>query len=248
MKPVLTIAGFDPSAGAGVLADVKTMQAHGCYGMAVNTVQTFQNEERFMDAHWVHPGNIFRQLDLLLENHSFDFIKIGVIESVFILEKVVKKVKKELPESTLVWDPVLSSSAGYQFIDLEDKDHLMNVLKKVDIITPNRQEVELLTGNSSEGKLSDLPVNMVITSWKKDENQIEDLVVYDGKSSSVKAPLKGTEKHGTGCVYSSALLCSLAKGNSLENSVEHAQKYTGRFRESGEGLIGKLPSFEKQIS
>src|SRR3989338_7600616 len=107
---ILTIAGFDPSGGAGILADIKTFEQHRLLGMAVNTANTVQNDEEFLAVNWRSETEIFDQLDVLLKRFSFPVVKVGLLPSFGLLVDL----KKRLGHKTkIVWDPVLSASAGF---------------------------------------------------------------------------------------------------------------------------------------
>jgi len=141
---ILAIAGFDPSGGAGLLADVKTIEANKCAAFAVCTANTIQNESEFQSVNWIAEEEVFAQLDILLKAHQFKFVKIGLVPSLEFLKKIIQKLKTQNRLPKVVWDPILSASAGF---DLGyDLSELNEVLKDIYIITPNWNEVKQLSG------------------------------------------------------------------------------------------------------
>ena len=112
---VLTIAGFDPSAGAGVLADVKTFENIGVYGFAVTTSITYQNENKFGDVKWLSIKQIKNQIYPILELHKIEFVKVGLIEDFKTLSAIIELLKAHNPTIKIIWDPILRASAGFNF-------------------------------------------------------------------------------------------------------------------------------------
>nr|MBA3901641.1 bifunctional hydroxymethylpyrimidine kinase/phosphomethylpyrimidine kinase [Bacteroidota bacterium] len=104
---IITIAGFDPSAGAGILSDIKTFEAHGEYAMGACSAITVQNDLMFESVEWVSPERIIAQLQILAERFSFGFVKIGLIENPKVLKQVLGFIKNEMPEAKVIWDPVI---------------------------------------------------------------------------------------------------------------------------------------------
>src|ERR1043166_3254674 len=114
----LSIAGFDPSGGAGILADVKTFEASKIYGMGVITANTFQDENAFEHVDWIPIEEIKKQVEVVLKNHKIEFAKIGLVENFENLYALVSFLRTKIPG--LVWDPILKSSSGYDFHDYFD--------------------------------------------------------------------------------------------------------------------------------
>ena len=137
----LSIAGFDPSAGAGLLADVKTLEASGVYGLGVCTALTVQNDVAFERVSWVSAADIRDQIRVLFVRFRVDFIKIGLVESLPELLELVRWLKGQNPRLQLVWDPVLKATAGYEFHRYTDGDMLRALAAEMALITPNRPEM-----------------------------------------------------------------------------------------------------------
>ena len=141
---VLSIAGFDPCGGAGVLADIKTMEQHQCLGMAVNTSITNQVEDKFISVNWFSADDIIKHINTLTDKYKIDFVKIGIIENLNTLHAIVSFLKQQNNAVKIVWDTVLSASSGFNLIEAIDKHKLEDVLKNIFLITPNTNEAKKL--------------------------------------------------------------------------------------------------------
>ena len=140
---VLSIAGFDPSSGAGIGADLKTFEATGSYGLGVCSALTFQNEDTFTGVHWTAWEDIKKQCDLLLQKYNVEFLKIGLIESFEILDRLLDYLLDQDKRLKIIWDPILKASAGFSFhrYTPEDQERLKRILDRVYLITPNTDEL-----------------------------------------------------------------------------------------------------------
>ncbi|MEI8137176.1 MAG: bifunctional hydroxymethylpyrimidine kinase/phosphomethylpyrimidine kinase, partial [Bacteroidota bacterium] len=103
---VLSIAGFDPCGGAGVLADVKTFEQHHCLGMAINTSITNQVEDKFISVNWFSADELINQIKTLTNNYKIDFAKIGIIENINTLYTILDFLKQQNKNITIVWDTI----------------------------------------------------------------------------------------------------------------------------------------------
>ena len=239
---VLSIAGFDPSAGAGVLADVKTFENIGVYGFAVTTSITYQNENKFDGVKWLSLKQIKNQIYPIIENHKIDFVKIGLVENFKILISIIELLKAHNAEVKIIWDPILRASAGFDFHQKIPKKYLKYVLKNIYLITPNWQEIKPLS-NEQDAIIGAEKIAQYCSVYLKGGHNIEtpatDLLFIED-SIDVYHPKKITEleKHGTGCVLSSAITGYLAQGNSLHQSCELAKQYTYNFLISNETKLG----------
>ncbi len=242
-KPtVLTIAGFDPSAGAGVLADVKTFENIGVYGFAVTTSVTYQNENKFDGVKWLSVKQIKNQLYPIIENHTIDFVKIGLIENFKTLVAVIELLKAHNAEVKIIWDPILRASAGFNFHQKIPKKYLKYILKNIYLITPNWQEIQPLS-NENDAIIGAEKLAQHCHVYLKGGHNIEtpatDLLFIED-SIEVFHPKNITEleKHGTGCVLSSAMISYLAMGKSLYQACELAKEYTFKFLTSNPTKLG----------
>lgn len=223
IKPnILSIAGFDPSAGAGVLADIKTMEMLGSYGMAAITSNTIQVEDRFEAVHWVELEILKGQIELLINRYQFEVIKIGLIQFSS-LKEILTLIRTTLPESTIIWDPILSASAGFAFNQRVD----LKILDDVDWITPNWEEIKAFgTGTSEE--IAKLISNRTKVYLKGGHSaELGKDLLFLREKEFVLNPRSGdySDKHGTGCILSSALASFLAKDFSDLKSAFRAKRY-----------------------
>ena len=243
----LTIGGFDGSAGAGILADVKAMAHFGVYAQSVCTALTEQNEDEFVAPGWIIWERIEAQLDTLFRKHTFEFVKIGLVEKPKILKRIVDYVRAKSPKAFIVWDPIASASAGYHFMRGIEQDDFLPIMSSIDLVTPNAEEFALLgLGLAASRDQIQLGKDFAIllkgghsvggdsvdTLWTKDGNQY--------KFSSPRIP--GDGKHGTGCNLSSAIVANLALGKSLTEACQIAKNYMDEFIKSGEGRLGFISS------
>ncbi len=240
---VLTIAGFDPSGGAGVLADIKTFEANKVSGMAAVTGLTFQNEDEFIGVSWTSMEEIKKQVEILGKKHKFEFIKIGMVKNLEMLAEIVSSLKLNVPGCKIVWDPILRTSSGFDIHKSFDQEKLGSILKNIYLITPNTDEIKFLSGGTDEmegaKKLSEL-CNVFLKGGHSEQNKGRDhLLTQEGKMYPFKAKqLAGTGKHGSGCVLSSAVTASLAKGNTLQRACLEGKNYVTKFLFSNKTLLG----------
>ena len=146
----LTIAGFDGSAGAGFVSDIKTMAHFGVYGQAVCTALTEQNEDEFVAPGWVIWERIEAQLETLFRRRTFKYVKIGLVEKAKILRRIVDFIREKSPEAYIVWDPIARASAGFHF--MRDVNDFLPVMKKINLVTPNAVEYDFLGLEAAQAK------------------------------------------------------------------------------------------------
>ena len=231
----LTIAGFDPSAGAGVLADIKAFEHSKVYGQAVCTALTIQNEEYFEKPNWLSWGCIKSQLEILSRVRNFDYIKIGLVEDPQILEKILKWLRKKYPKSFILWDPILKSSSGFE-IHKQNAITWQKLFTYVNLITPNFPEAEFL-GISKGSLKTAILVKGGHCSNSKNSN---DLLYFPKSPAPIKFTakrIKDIERHGSGCTLSALVLANLALGCNLEMAILKAKKNMRRFFTQGSGKL-----------
>ena len=225
---VMSIAGVDPSGGAGVFADLKTFQAIGVYGTGIVTALTAQNPYKFFSTLPVDESYIEEEFDSVVDAYEVEFIKTGMLYSPEIIRLVSKKVKEH--DLKAVVDPVMVATSGGD-LTREDIAHAFNryLLPNAVLTTPNISEAEKLTGikiTSKEDavKASEMIVcDSLITGGHLDGiNTIN----IGGEVSIVKQELIETDNlHGTGCNLSAAVTAFLAKNNDLNTSILKALDY-----------------------
>jgi hydroxymethylpyrimidine/phosphomethylpyrimidine kinase len=240
---VLSIAGLDPSGGAGLFADVKTFEAHKVYGLGIASANTFQNDIEFLKTEWIALDKIIEQFDLLQKRSPIDHIKIGLIESLNVLSNLVRMLKSKNKDVKIIWDPILKASAGLEFHKTIDISLLENICKEIYMITPNMPEAIKLGKNSEafqNAKHLSKFCNVFLKGGHDQKNIGRDfLFVKDGKEFSFRSKTKEkVEKHGSGCVLSSAITANLAKGFKIHPSCLRAKDYTTNFLLSNKTLLG----------
>ncbi len=225
---VMSIAGVDPSGGAGVFADLKTFQAIGVYGTGIVTALTAQNPYKFFSTLPVSEEYIEEQIDSVMDSYKVEFIKTGMLYSPEIIKLVAEKIKEY--DLKAVVDPVMVATSGGD-LTREDIADAFNkyLLPKSILTTPNVSEAEKLSGieintKSDAVKATELiDCNCFITGGHLDGNnviQINDEIIVK------KQELIETDNlHGSGCNLSSAITAYLAKDNSLMQSCLKAMDY-----------------------
>ena len=241
---VLSIAGFDPSGGAGLLADIKTFENMGCYGLAVNTANTIQNDSKFEACHWSSEAIILQQLELLLESFSLEVVKIGIVEDLQILNKVIDKLLLKNRSIRIIWDPVLKSSSGFSFQEPQEfQKNLESILERIFVVTPNFDEIKIFYSElTMEEKIRKITgkTNLYLKGGHRVENiGLDELFTTEGDCFRLEPCRTGcSEKHGSGCVLSSALAAHLALGNSLMEAAQKAKSYIEKVLASNQTLLG----------
>ena len=238
----LTIAGFDPSAGAGVLADVKTLEANGVYGLAACTALTVQNDAAFERVSWVALADVQNQIRLLLARFEVGFVKIGLIESLPVLWELISWLKAQNPATYIIWDPVLKATAGYEFHMQPDPALLPRICAELALLTPNQPEALRLcpaatTATAAEQLATYCPV--LLKGGHGRGKQATDVLLAGGEQHEFTAPrLLHGAKHGSGCVLSAAVLAQLALGQPLAEACRLGKAYTTRVLASNDSLLG----------
>jgi hydroxymethylpyrimidine/phosphomethylpyrimidine kinase len=233
MKTALTIAGSDPTGGAGLQADLKVFKAFNVHGLSVVSAITAQNTEGVDSILPVERDFLEKQLRILLSDIKPDALKIGMLYSRWAVE-IVADMLKEHSLSNLVIDPVTVSSSGMSLVDNGTLDLIIEKLFPYSrVITPNMYEASILTGIMINNKkdmenaakvLKDMgPEVIVITGGHLEEIALD--LYYDGEFHSIEgAKIKG-EYHGTGCTFSAAITALLALGHIPFESVKRAKEF-----------------------
>jgi hydroxymethylpyrimidine/phosphomethylpyrimidine kinase len=248
---VLTIAGFDPSAGAGIAADLKTFAAHNCYGVAALTALTVQNTLGATSLHAVDPSVLKDSINTLLADGRVKAIKIGMLGNQANTE-VVREVLDCNASLPAVLDPVLRSASGLDLLDTAGLEVLRkDLLCRALVITPNLVEAAALTGLQIENvegmkaaarKLLELGARAVVITGGHLEKAID--VYHDdaGSETFIGDRVKPDNTHGTGCTFSSAIAANLALGRHLRDAVVLAKAYvTEAIRKAYPIGPGRLP-------
>jgi len=236
MKQALTIAGSDSGGGAGIQADLKTMHAHGVFGMSVVTAVTAQNTVEVARALELPVEMIDAQLKAVFDDFDIAAIKTGMLSSSDIIQTVSTALTRR-QVSTLVVDPVMISKSGYRLL----KDEAIETIKQkllplALVVTPNLHEAELLSGLTIDSAAAMTEAarkiagygcrNVIIKGGHASFNPATD-ILYDGNTiHTFKAAFIDKKSvHGTGCTFSAAITARLALGESVPVAVGHAKAY-----------------------
>ncbi len=244
-KPVaLTIAGYDPSGGAGVLADIKTFESMGVYGVAVITGNTFQNDIVFSGVSWLDKKEKDENVALIAERFPVKAVKLGMHKNLDDVLHSVKLCQRFFANAKIVWDPVLAASAGFDLNIKIQKSSIGKILSSLTLITPNQNEAcelgESKDAQVAASNLSKLCPTLLKGGHSSDKKTSTDYLFIKGKLKNKYASsrIKAAEKHGSGCVLSSAIAASMATGDSIETAINKGKKYVTGFLKSNNTLVG----------
>lgn len=232
-KIVLSIAGFDPCGGAGVLADVKTFEQLHTQGMAIVTANTIQTEDSFLTIEWQDVRSVQKSIETLMHRYPVNVVKIGIVRDFMFLETILKTIKKNSSNMFIVWDPVLRSSTGYTFFNENDLRLLSEILPQIDLLTPNFDEYQLL-----EPLLSHSAKVLVKGGHRKEQIGVDILKVGKDAVTILPGDLTVFPKHGSGCVLSSAIAAHIALGRDLETACRLGKNYVEQYLNSHSSLLG----------
>jgi hydroxymethylpyrimidine/phosphomethylpyrimidine kinase len=248
---VLTIAGFDPSSGAGVTADVKTIAAHGCYGVACITALTVQSTSGVRRFEPVDAQLVKDTLEELADDVAIAAVHIGMLGSAKVVRVVADFLESSAKNSAksgrsgrarlpnIVLDPILKSSSGAELLDAPGTKLLIERLVPLShVITPNVDEAAVLTGlkvkdldemKAACGKLHEMGACSVVITGGHLEKAI-DLLSYQSKKGIEQEIFKAERQrssstHGTGCAFATAMACHLALDRGLAEATLLAKTY-----------------------
>ena len=250
---VLTIAGFDPSSGAGVTADIKTISAHGCYGVACVTAMTVQSTTGVLRVEPVDPVLVTDTLEELASDIPIAAVHIGMLGTAKVARAVAEFLsrrpgKDKLPN--IVLDPILKSSSGADLLDASGTKVLIEkLIPLADVITPNVDEAAALTGlkvtdldqmKVAVARLHELGSSAVVITGGHLEKAI-DLLSFKTKNGVEQEVFKAERQrsnstHGTGCAFATALACHLALDRGIAEATLLAKTYVSAAIAAGHPL------------
>jgi hydroxymethylpyrimidine/phosphomethylpyrimidine kinase len=261
---LLTIAGFDPSCGAGVAADLKTFAAHNCYGVAAVTALTVQSTQGVISVHATPGAQLRAQLDALADDIAIAAVKIGMLSTRANASVVTEFLDKQKFQH-VVLDPVFRPTAGNaELLDISGLKFVRDeLLKRVSVITPNIPEAEFLTGmevkdlnamKAAAQKLVEMGARAVVVTGGHLEKPTD--VLCDAAGGEVETfggdHVKSANTHGSGCTFSSAIAAQLACGLPLREAVILAKAYVTKAIEKsysigkGAGPLNQLFRFHQE--
>jgi len=250
---VLTIAGSDPSGGAGIQADLKTFSALGCYGMSVITALTAQNTLGVTGIHSLPPDFVAQQLDTLLQDITPGAIKIGMVHTPE-LAVVIADCLLQFPHIPVVLDPVMIATSGDRLIeDATAAAIIQKLFPLATVITPNMDEASLLAGipvtsvpdmQAAGKKILSMGSKAVLVKGGHLPSETLTSLLLASQSQEVteytSQKIATKNMHGSGCTLSSAIAAYLALGNALPHAVQKAQDYVhGAILQGADVITGK---------
>ena len=251
-KVCLTIAGLDPSGGAGIVADIETFTAFGCYATCAISSITFQNTTGVFGAVHQTAETIRGQIEPILQDFRVDALKTGMLPTREVIEETARIIR-ENNLNNLVVDPVVRSTSGFDLIDDEALRSLIENLFPLSIlVTPNLPEAERISGLKIEDEADIERAAQIMRNFGAKNVLIKGGHFFEGKRQKVKGKIEAknykrmakdylfsgddlqiyeTEfietdaTHGTGCTLAAAITANLALGNNLQNAVKIAKNY-----------------------
>ena len=246
MTPVaLTIAGSDPSGGAGIQADLKTFHQFEVYGMSVLTLLTIQNTKGIREVMILTPDKVIGQLDHLLGDMPPQAAKTGALGNEEIIHSLAKRAKKfEFP---LVVDPVMASEHGAPLLTPQAFRALKKeLLPEAALVTPNLNEAEALSGvevkdvasmEKAARKIAALGPKAVLVTGGHLKSDAADVLFYEGHMETFSTQRIDTKNtHGSGCAFSACITAELAKGTDLKQAIKIAKRFITHAIQTNPGL------------
>ena len=243
MKHVLSIAGSDPSGGAGVQADLKTFAALDVYGMAAITALTAQNTKGVFDVRITKAGFLESQINAIFDDIKVDAIKVGMAGDLDTINAIVKAIKRYKP-AHLVVDPVMVATSGDSLLSRDSIKTLKdNLIPMAGVLTPNLPEACVLLGyedtqqNMAKALLELGCSAVLLKGGHGDGSQSIDIFAdKKGGFEQLNAARINGKFHGTGCTLSSAIAAFMAKGLSALDACKEAKKYVTRAIQNADKL------------
>ncbi|SFL49885.1 bifunctional hydroxymethylpyrimidine kinase/phosphomethylpyrimidine kinase [Salibacterium qingdaonense] len=232
---VLSIAGTDPSGGAGIHADLKTFQECRAYGMAVVTSVVAQNTEGVRNVWHLPIEALEEQITAVLEDIEPQAVKTGMVATPAMIEKTAELLEgRNIP---LVIDPVMVATSGDSLMEDEATSMMKTKLFPLaEVVTPNMAEAELLTGmnihtredaeKAAQMIVEDMGVTAAVVKGGHAKGDAEDIIYYNGAVDVVSAPRTSTKHtHGTGCTFSAAIAAHLSRGEEVKEAVKKSKDF-----------------------
>lgn len=238
-KNVMSIAGLDPSGGAGLLADIKTFEMHQVIGFGVCSALTYQNDIELDEVEWVAAEKIITQIEVLFRRFEVNVFKIGIIENLEVLNEVCDFILQNNKNAKIIWDPIIKASAGFKFSDFNEG--LNDVFGKIFLMTPNKNEFEELFKSESEALEISTQTKIYLKGGHNKEKIGVDVLIDEKQKIEFypdKSEMKNMKpKHGSGCIFSAALCANLGLELELENACKNAKKYIEKALKSNDKLL-----------
>jgi hydroxymethylpyrimidine/phosphomethylpyrimidine kinase len=244
---ILSIAGSDPSGGAGIQADLKTFAALGCYGMAAVTALTAQNTKGVRAIHLPPPEFVAAQIDAIFADIDVAAVKIGMLGSAAVVAAVAERLAAHNPPA-IVLDPVLVATSGDALAQTGVEQAIVaRLFPLATLITPNLDEVARLAGvakltvakdaRAAAGRLREMGAKAVLITGGDAGGETADDLFFDGAAHVFSAPrVKTRNSHGTGCTLSAAIAAYVGQGLPLTDAIAAAKVYLTAALETADQL------------
>ena len=241
---ILSVAGFDPSGGAGLVADCKTFEALKCQGLSVCTANTIQTDNEFFECIWTDIEIIKRQITTLFNRFKIDVVKIGIVENWETMSQILNLLISLNSEVKIIVDPILSASANFNFQTDFDQELFDTILEKIYVLTPNHEEIQQLYPQltiEETIKHISTKTNLLLKGGHNEAQKGKDyLYTQQGKIHPLNPKYITYPKHGSGCVLSSAVAAHLALEFPLLKSTFRAKRFTEKYLGSNKELLGNF--------
>ncbi len=248
---VLTIAGSDPSGGAGIQADLKTMTSIGVYGAAAITCLTVQNSSGVQKVHPLESDFVEQQIRSVLDDHFVTHIKIGMLGRLDVMQMMCKVLEEF--EGTVVFDPVLAATTGEPLLHGDGLEFLKTkLLSHISYLTPNKHELELLAGATAQTVAEGIEcARLLLARFPKMKgvivkgghfdtanSRIRDIMILQNgqQVESKRQRIANNNLHGTGCTFSSALSSYLLLENSTEDAFRKSCDFMATVIQQGKNI------------
>ncbi len=251
MHSVLSIAGSDPTGGAGIQADLQVFRSLGVHGSGVITALTIQDSKKVHQVLPIFPSVVLDQLRILLRDMAPNAVKIGMLASDDVARSVVLGLQERKPDVPIVLDPVLFASDGTELLERRAWPVLQGLIAETALVTPNLPEAEALTRRdvstrrgaeaAASALLEELGAGAALIKGGHREGDPDDLLATKGPTGVELRWLAGERVpggpvHGTGCALASAIAVGLALGKSLPEAVDVGRKFVLRGLRAAEAL------------
>lgn len=241
MPYALSLAGLDPSGGAGLLADIKTFEAWRLRGLGVCTALTVQTDTEFLGVEWISASNIIAQALPLVQHYPVDFCKIGLMSHPETIAEVILALRAVRPQIAFILDPVLRASAGYVFHNAIHAKWT-SILPLLTLLTPNYDEAIAMSGlpdGESGARHMARHCAVLLKGGHRPAQPGCDTLFHHPSETDFPPPGNTPfQKHGSGCVLSAAITAAMASGLPLQDACIAGKQYTYRYLMSNPSLVG----------
>lgn len=230
---VLSVAGFDPCGGAGILADIKTFEQLKTQGMAVVTADTIQTEDQFTAIDWHGIDTVQKSVQSLMNRYSISVVKIGVVRDFEFLRGIIDTIRSVHKKTFVIWDPVLKSSSGFEFFNPSSLKLLPELMDHINMLTPNYEEYQVL-----KRYVTEKDTILIKGGHRKEQLGLDVLKTDKREITFLPTHTETYSKHGSGCVLSSAIAAHIALGKDLKEACRMGKLYVEQFLNSNPTLLG----------